>query len=216
MDIDFNLLKLLSSRICHDLIGPVGSLNFSMDLLKEDKALENTEAIDIANVSLKNLINKLSFFRMALGAASLGEGDVALNKAKLLIVNLLKEKTVDLKWNKEVDKSLLVIANNVNLKLILNIFLVIFYSVQRNATIKVYVGEVDNKIGVAISVKGNGIKLGIDNIQALRLETSPAEVNPRNVHSYFTALLAKEALTLLEVRDNMQEEIQISCILHKA
>lgn len=218
MQVDFHLLRLLSSRICHDIIGPAGSLNFSFDILKEESPkgnnLDNKEAMDIVNTSVQNLIAKLEFFRMSFGSAAIVEGEVGLAKIKELIFNLFKEKDVNIKWSKDVDKEMLEFAKNDCFKLTLNVFLMIFYCLQRSAEINIYAKKIDNSLGVAIGVKGVGIKLGIDNIQAIRLEVDEKDLTPRNIQSYFTALLSKNINAKLEVKDNMQGEIQFAYILH--
>ncbi len=211
MKVEFDLLKLLSSRLCHDIISPVNSLNFSISIIKEEKDQSAKEAFDIANTSVNNLINRLTYFRIALGAASVGSEQSALKKTKELIVNLFQEKDVKMDWNKDIDDNLLKVASNDNMKLLLNLFLIIFYSVGKSATVSVYSKYIDDTtIGFALSVKGAGIKLGIDNIQALRLEIKEKDITPRNVQSYFTAILANDIDADLQVRDNMQEEIQIA------
>jgi histidine phosphotransferase ChpT len=210
MDINFKLLQLLSSRLCHDLINPAGSLSFSLSLLKGDKNEDTQEALEIATASVENLLSRLSYFRMCLGAASLGKGDIALDKAKELIVDLFKEKDIRIVFAKDVIATLLTVADNRNLKLILNLFLIIFYSIQRTANINIYAKDLGDTVGVAIVAKGGGIKIGIDNIQALRLEITEADVTPKTIQSYFSAMLAKEINASIEVRDNMQEEVQIA------
>jgi histidine phosphotransferase ChpT len=216
MKTEIQLLKLLSSKLCHDLIQPVNSLKFAMDMLKDDDNLENKEAFEIAYEGVNNLVHRVSFFRMALGGASLGDGEVGLSRVKELIFELYQEKDTKIEWTKDVDSSLATVAHNDNLKVILNIFLVIFYIVQKNTTIRIYCGDLEHgKIGLALAIKGNNIKLGIDNIQALKLESKEADLTPRNIQCYYTAILAKELGSTLEVRDSMQGEIQIACTLSK-
>ena len=216
MDKDFVLLQLLSSRLCHDLIGPVGSLSFSMEMLKEDDELENKEAFDIATSSVNSLVNRLNYFRVAFGTSNLPEKEIGVIKAKELIFNLFKEKESKINWNESIDESLFKVSNSQNLKLLLNIFLIVFYAVQQTASIKILAAEMSKgKVGISLSIKGSSAKLGIDNIQALKLEVSPQDLTPRNVQSYFTAILAKALNSNLDVRDNMQEEIQFAFVLNE-
>lgn len=216
MDKEFVLLQLLSSRLCHDLIGPVGSLSFSMEMLKEDDELENKEALDIATSSVNNLVNRLNYFRVAFGVSNLPEKEMGLIKVKELIFNLFKEKDGKINWNENIDDVLLKVSNSSNLKLLLNIFLIVFYAVQKTANIKILAADIGSgKVGVALSIKGSSAKLGIDNIQALKLEVKPQDLTPRNVQSYFTAVLANSLKANLDVRDNMQEEIQFAFVLNE-
>ena len=88
--------------------------------------------------------------------------------------------------------------------------------VQKTASIKILAAEMSKgKVGISLSIKGSSAKLGIDNIQALKLEVSPQDLTPRNVQSYFTAILAKALNSNLDVRDNMQEEIQFAFVLNE-
>lgn len=217
MQVNFHLLQLLSSRICHDIIGPAGSLNFSFDILKDEypsnKSLDNQEAIDMVNNSVNSLIHKLEFFRMCFGSALFSEGETGLVRVKELVDNLFKEKDVKIVGLDNLQKNLKHFPKNDYLKLILNIFLTIFYSIQRSGEIEIFVKKMENKLGIAMLVKGPGIKLSIDNIQAIKLELNEEDLTPRNIQSYFTALLSKQINGNLEVKDNMHGEIQFAYIL---
>lgn len=215
MKVNFSLLQLLSSKLCHDLISPAGSITFSLSLLNEDKSLDNKEALNIAIDSAESLAYKLSYFRMCLGAASLGKGEMALDKTKELLKDLFKEKDIKINFSKEVNATLLTIATSDNLKLILNLFLIVFYTIQRTASIAVYAKDLGDKIGFAVVVKGSGIKLRLDSIQALKGEITEDDVTPSNVHSYFTVLLANHLNAKLDVRDNMQDEVQLAISFNK-
>jgi histidine phosphotransferase ChpT len=220
MQIDFKLLKLLSSRICHDVISPVNSAKFAFDIFNDEyeknATSDNNEAIDTMAISFKALIAKLEYFRSAFGLSGLPEGAVGIVKIKELIVNLLEEKEVRLNWNEEIDEALLSFAKNESYKLILNIFLIIFYAIQKTAEITIYSKEIGkNQLGLAIEVKGAGIKLSIDNIQAIRLEISELDLTPRNIQSYFTALISKDNNSRLEVKDNMQGVLQFAFVLNR-
>ncbi len=214
MDKELVLLQLLGSRLCHDLIGPAGSLNFSIDMLKEEKGVENKEAFDILSSSVSSLVGRLNYFRIALGLASISEKEAGIAKLRELIEDLFKEKECKINWDVDLNEILLNVANSNNLKLVLNIFLVIFYTVQKAVVIKVLVADMGNKVGMAIAIRGSSAKLGIDNMQALRLELLPNELTPRNVQSYFTAMMAKKLEAELDVKDNMREEIHFAFILH--
>ncbi|MDR0485051.1 MAG: hypothetical protein LBH40_07225 [Alphaproteobacteria bacterium] len=206
-------LQLLSSRICHDLINPVGALKFSMDMLKDNDDLENIETLNIVKSSINTLDSKLKYFRYAFGANNFSEKEVGFNSAKELVVALFKEKDVKIDWIIS-DEDIYNIFNNNNLKLILNVFFVIFNAVHKNASIKFLTAKIENGVGIGILVKGNSVKLGIDNIQALKLDVNPNDLTPRNIPSYFTALQAKNINAKLEVRESMKEEIQFAFVLH--
>ncbi len=71
--IDF--ASLLCSRLCHDLLSPVGAINNGIELLADEHDPEmRTRCLDLLAESARASANKLKFFRLAFGAAG-GFGD---------------------------------------------------------------------------------------------------------------------------------------------
>lgn len=62
--------SLLCSRLCHDLLSPVGALNNGLELLADEHDPEMRQrCLELLNESAKASANKLKFFRLAFGAA---------------------------------------------------------------------------------------------------------------------------------------------------
>lgn len=64
-----NLGALIGSRICHDLISPIGAINNGLELLGMSDDREGPE-IDLITESVGNASARIRFFRIAYGAAS--------------------------------------------------------------------------------------------------------------------------------------------------
>ena len=64
-----NLAALIGSRICHDLISPIGAINNGLELLGMSDDREGPE-IDLITESVENASARIRFFRIAYGAAS--------------------------------------------------------------------------------------------------------------------------------------------------
>ena len=64
-----NLAALIGSRICHDLISPIGAINNGLELLGMSDDREGPE-IDLITASVENASARIRFFRIAYGAAS--------------------------------------------------------------------------------------------------------------------------------------------------
>lgn len=76
---DVNLAALIGSRICHDLISPIGAISNGLELLDMSGAIDGPEMALIAD-SVGNAGARLRFFRIAYGAAGqqvLGGEDIA-------------------------------------------------------------------------------------------------------------------------------------------
>ena len=63
--IDFRVLELLCSRICHDLISPVTAINNGMELLENDPGDMLEDIRDLLMNSASEGAGKLQYFRLA-------------------------------------------------------------------------------------------------------------------------------------------------------
>src|SRR4029453_4394264 len=63
------LASLLCSRLCHDLLSPVGALNNGIELLADEQDPEMRDrCLELLAESARASANKLKFFRLAFGA----------------------------------------------------------------------------------------------------------------------------------------------------
>lgn len=75
---DVNLAALIGSRICHDLISPIGAINNGLELLEMSGGRAGPE-MELISESVGNASGRIRFFRIAYGAASdhpMGRSDV--------------------------------------------------------------------------------------------------------------------------------------------
>src|SRR3546814_8143407 len=82
--IDF--AALLCSRLCHDLLSPIGALNNGLELLADENDPEmRARCLELLSESARTSANKLKYFRLAFGSAG-GFGElVPANEAKVAI-----------------------------------------------------------------------------------------------------------------------------------
>lgn len=76
-----NLAALVGSRICHDLISPVGAINNGLELLGMSGTMGGPE-LELISDSVLNANARIRFFRVAFGAA----GDQQMGRAEVLSV----------------------------------------------------------------------------------------------------------------------------------
>jgi histidine phosphotransferase ChpT len=87
-EIDF--ASLLCSRLCHDLLSPVGAMNNGLELLADEHDPEMRQrCMDLLAESAKAAADKLKFFRLAFGAAGGFGPDVDPKEARLVIEPLV-------------------------------------------------------------------------------------------------------------------------------
>lgn len=75
IDRSMEFAALLCSRLCHDLLSPVGALNNGLELMADETDPEmRARCLDLLSDSARTSANKLKFFRLAFGSAG-GYGD---------------------------------------------------------------------------------------------------------------------------------------------
>ncbi|MBA3055455.1 MAG: histidine phosphotransferase [Sphingomonadales bacterium] len=95
-----DLAALLCSRLCHDLLSPVGALSNGLELLAEEKDSEmRGRIVELLEQSAKASADKLKFFRLAFGAAG-GFGDlVPVAEARALVDALVGNNgRIEARW----------------------------------------------------------------------------------------------------------------------
>ncbi|MXO69246.1 histidine phosphotransferase [Altererythrobacter marinus] len=95
-----DLASMLCSRLCHDMLSPVGALSNGLELLAEEKDPEMRQrCFELLEQSARISADKLKFFRLAYGAAG-GFGDaVDVSEAKAVVDALAGDaKRVEVNW----------------------------------------------------------------------------------------------------------------------
>ena len=87
---------LLASRLCHDLVGPLGAVSNGLELIAEEDAMAK-EALGLAQRSAKRASSRLQFFRYAFGAAG-GEANFGHGEARPVVLNLLNNGDIAIDW----------------------------------------------------------------------------------------------------------------------
>ncbi|MDQ2088680.1 histidine phosphotransferase family protein [Marimonas arenosa] len=64
-----NVASLVGSRICHDLISPVGAINNGLELISMGGPLETPE-LQLISDSVMNAMARIKFFRIAFGSSA--------------------------------------------------------------------------------------------------------------------------------------------------
>ena len=93
-----NLAALVGSRICHDLISPVGAINNGLELLGMSNSLEGPE-LELISDSVNNANARIRFFRVAFGAA--GEQDLGRVEVVSVLSDVSKGGRIKYNWSSE-------------------------------------------------------------------------------------------------------------------
>lgn len=128
-----DLAALLCSKVCHDIISPVGAISNGLELLDEDPDEDTREvAFALIRSSATNASARLQFARIAFGAAGSAGADIDTGDAEAVARGYFaNEKKTTLEWSGE---RALVPKNKV--KLLLNMLLVGLGAIPRGGAVK--------------------------------------------------------------------------------
>lgn len=190
--------SLLCSRLCHDLLSPVGALNNGLELLADEHDPEmRTRCLELLSESARASANKLKFFRLAFGAAG-GFGEtVDSREARAAIDGLYGDgHRVKVGWLVE-DATLPKPA----IKVLLNLTLIAGDALVRGGQLDVGAERVDDQIEIVVRAAGARIVLDEDMRAALSGAQDAAVVTPRAAAAYLVHALVAEGGGIVRVSD---------------
>jgi histidine phosphotransferase ChpT len=173
--------SLLCSRLCHDLLSPVGALNNGLELLADEHDPEmRARCLELLAESAKASANKLKFFRLAFGAAG-GFGEtVDSREARAAIEGLFGDNhRVKLGWLVE-DATLPKSA----IKVLLNLALIAGDALIRGGQLDVGAEVVGGQVEIVVRADGPRIVLDPELRTTLLGEQGEAMITPRAAAAY--------------------------------
>jgi len=183
-----DLAALLCSRVCHDLISPVGAIVNGIEVMEEDKDEETKVfALDLIKKSARVASAKLQFCRLAFGAAGSAGAQIDLGDAEKAARGLLEDGKITLVWN--LPRELLP-KNRV--KLLLNMLLIGATTIPRGGTLKVDpLREGEGVPGFQVTASGLNARLTPNTVELLA--GSPAHpVDAHGIQPLYTGILARD------------------------
>jgi histidine phosphotransferase ChpT len=97
--IDLKLAALMSSKLCHDVIGPVGAINNGVELLNDESNADmRDQAMDLVSQSAGEAAARLQFYRLAFGMAGGLGADVSIRDGRTLCREFMSYGKVTLDW----------------------------------------------------------------------------------------------------------------------
>src|ERR1700740_811511 len=127
------LAALLCSRVCHDLISPVGAIVNGLEVLDDNPKAEDRDfALDLIRKRAKTASARLQFCRLAFGAAGSAGAQIDLGDAQTMARGHIEDAKTTIAWNLP---RLLLPKNRV--KLLLNMLVIAQQTIPRGGTITV-------------------------------------------------------------------------------
>jgi histidine phosphotransferase ChpT len=193
--------SLLCSRLCHDLLSPVGALNNGIELLTDEHDPEmRARCLDLLGESARASANKLKFFRLAFGAAGGFADEVDTREARVAIEGLFGgDGRINLGWM--VDMPMI---SKSALKVLLNLVLIAGDSLVRGGRLDVGAERHGDGLDIVARAEGPRIVLDAELKRALAGDAAEDAIAPRAAAAWLVHCLVDEAGGEVQIAD--QEE----------
>ncbi len=183
-----DLAALLCSRVCHDLISPVGAIVNGLEVMEDGKDEETkTFALDLIKKSIKTASARLQFCRIAFGAAGSAGAQIDLGDAESVARGFLEDDKTKLAWN--VPRVLL--AKN-RVKLLLNMLVIAGQTIPRGGQLTVEALGSGDTMSFKVTAAGTNAKISPAVPDLLAGGSHGGSVDAHAIQPYYAGLLARQ------------------------
>jgi histidine phosphotransferase ChpT len=183
---DLDLAALLCSRVCHDVISPVGAIANGIELIDDPEMDQETKdtALEMVRSSAKTAAAKLKFCRIAFGAAGSAGALIDMGEAGEIAKAFVGDEKVKLEWNAPREN-----RPKQQVKLVLNMLLMAMAGIARGGLITVTVE------GDRFSARAQGDRAKVPDAIAQVLDGTLelTSLDARLVQPYYAKQLARSA-----------------------
>jgi histidine phosphotransferase ChpT len=177
-----DLAALLCSRVCHDLISPVGAIVNGLEVLDDAKNADDRDfALDLIRKSARNASAKLQFCRLAFGAAGSAGAQIDTGDAENMTRGFLEDDKTKVAWN--LPRTL---QPKNRVKLLLNMLIIAQQTIPRGGTLTV------DASGQGFRIRAAGLNARLpQNIADQMSGAHQGTIDAHAVQPYYTRLLAQ-------------------------
>jgi histidine phosphotransferase ChpT len=204
-----DLASLLCSRLCHDLMSPVGALNNGIELLADETDPDMREkCLELLADSARASANKLKFFRLAFGAAGGFGEEIDTHEAQTALQGLFgAERRIELGWVVSSEK-----LPKDAVKLLLNVAMLAGDALVRGGRLDV--GAERNGGEIELAVRAEGPRILLDPALRETLQNGSAgAVEARAAGAWLAHQLVADAGGTIQLSDPASEALMIGAHL---
>jgi histidine phosphotransferase ChpT len=204
--IDSHILEILASKICHDLISPIGAVNNGVELIEDMGPDAGPEATALIASAAQQASAKLQAFRIAYGVGGADSNVKPEDVHKAIELIISQDKKIRQEWNPSTPLGGGDAPRGFNKMLICSIMLGM-ECLPKGGSISVVPG---NGVETAVVAKGENASLRGQTGDALALKLDANGLDPKYVHAYMTGLLAARYGFSVSAKDSEQGFVSIT------
>lgn len=187
-----DLGALLCSRVCHDIISPVGAINNGLELLDEGGA--DADAMGLIRTSARNASARLQFARIAFGAAGSAGMQIDTGDAEQVARAYLANEKPEFMWT---GGRALLPKNKV--KLLLNLILVANAAIPRGGKLSVNLETLETAPKFTLTSSGPMLRVPAKFLELHSGHKPEEAIDAHAVQPYYTLLLARESGMTIDI-----------------
>lgn len=198
--VDMRVTELLMSRLCHEIVGPVGAVNNGVELIEEMGEEMGEQAMALIGSSARQAAARIQFYRVAYGRT--GRKETRAPDLRAMAQGALAGGRVALNWRMGA------IAPDIpegGGGLLLNLIDIAATALPRGGTVEV---RADRALQVAAA--GPGAALPADLAAAMHPDADIEGLTARTVHGYWAGLLARDLGRTLRARADGPDRMLLS------
>jgi histidine phosphotransferase ChpT len=184
---EIEFAALMVSRVCHDLVGPLGAVVNGMEVLEDERdPAMRADAIKLVTMSADQALARIQFMRIAFGAAGSAGAELDLGEIGRLITGLLEGGKVQLAWN----VPRLYWAKDWA-KLLMNATLLGAECLPRGGLVRVDAGADPALPAFKITASGMNARVTEEVDRSIRGESQPEALDARGIQPFLTHRLSR-------------------------
>jgi len=190
------LAALMCSRVCHDVISPVGAITNGLEVLADDDDPEmKAHAMELITKSAAQASAKLQFARLCFGAAGSASAELDLQDAKTVAEGLMMGERAALAW----EAPAATIGKDY-VKLLLNMVLIGMAAIPRGGEVAVTVEGDLAKPTLRVRSTGQAARVPEETAKFLGGRDPDRFLDARAAQPYFTGLVARSLGLSIDAR----------------
>lgn len=205
-----DLASLLCSRLCHDLMSPIGALNNGIELLADETDPEMREkCLELLAESARASANRLKFFRLAFGAAGGFGEEIDTHEAEVALEGLFgAERRIELGWVVSDEK-----LPKDAVKLLLNLAMLAGDALVRGGRLDVGAERRSGEIELAVRADGPRILLDPNLRDTLANGGGEGAIEPRAAGAWLAHNMITGAGGAIQLSDPSSDALMIGAVL---
>lgn len=201
------LAQLMCSRLCHDLITPVGAISTGLEIIEESEGDIDPELMSLTCTSAKNAAQRLVYYRAAFGFSSLSTYD-SIEKIIQVIKAYLLTNKINLTWSLSGEPESDMIKDFA--RTIINIIGVISETAPYGGNLNLEFSCQEDGMKAHFSLTGDLVGLKKESKQALLGLLSEADITSHNVQCYLVHMFLDMKGGAIDITADTKQEVAMT------